>query len=282
MAHPLRIFKKNFDVREALNADRDRGVSVGFVPTMGALHEGHLHLIRQAKESCERVLVSIFVNPRQFNNADDLNRYPRNLEGDIKKLEDCGCHYLFAPDEQEVYQDEVKHNWNFGEGQRVMEGLFRPGHFEGMLSVVHQLLNILQPHHLFMGEKDFQQAWLVQRLVSRFHTATRFHLINTVRESDGLAMSSRNRLLTPTERQIASALPNVLFSLSEKTVNVPKNERLQMAIEQLTNAGIRPEYLEIRNEVSLNTLDQWSSDGGRIFFAGFVGEIRLIDNVRVQ
>ena len=277
MPGQLCIFHLNSEIREVLLAERKKGLSVGFVPTMGALHEGHLTLIRRAQQTCDYVLVSIFVNPRQFNSAEDLERYPRTLISDIQKLERCGCHYLYAPDEHEVYRNEDKRQWDFGEGQHIMEGRFRPGHFEGMLSVVHQLLNILTPDHLFMGEKDFQQAWLVRRLVTHYHQSIQFHLVDTVREPDGLAMSSRNKLLSIEERNQASAIPRALDSIRNNTEASTLEERIDAAGLTLQAAGIRLDYLEARDENHLGSVTDIKK--ARIFFAGFVGNVRLIDNL---
>jgi pantoate--beta-alanine ligase len=247
---------------------------------MGALHPGHVSLIQKALETCDRVVASIFVNPRQFNNPSDLALYPRNPESDKAILESVGCHYLYAPNESEVYENEDVQNWNFGALMSVMEGECRPRHFQGMLSVVHQLLRIIQPHHLFMGEKDFQQAALVRRLINSHHNNIQFHLVDTVREPDGLARSSRNVLLSPESRKLAQLIPSAL----KKLVALPNKETCIEAIigvsKDLTAAGIQIDYLQLRNEDDLSEMVVGNEPCRyRVFFAGFVGGVRLIDNM---
>ena len=282
MSNAPQVFHKDSEIKKRLANDREMGLTIGFVPTMGALHEGHLELVRVSLSHCDRVVVSIFVNPRQFNNPEDLKRYPRTLEGDTRKLEKCGCHYLYTPDEKEVYKNERPQQWHFGEGQRVMEGRFRPGHFEGMLSVVHLLLSTINPNDLFMGEKDFQQAWLVRRLVSALHSGTRFHLVDTVREPDGLAMSSRNGLLSDEERKLAATIPFALRYISEQPDFGSLRKGVDTMSARLMSEGIQLEYLELRDENELKEMTDQKLPGGRVFFAGMAGKVRLIDNVKLR
>ncbi|MFM7104890.1 MAG: pantoate--beta-alanine ligase [Flavobacteriales bacterium] len=277
------VFTRNSDIQNTLANDKRLSKSIGFVPTMGALHDGHIHLVKKALEVCDCVVVSIFVNPRQFNNANDLAMYPRTLENDISLLEKVDCHYLYAPDESEVYQNEGIQDWDFGNLMKTMEGEHRPGHFNGMLTVVHQLLSIIQPHHLFMGEKDFQQAALVRCLLSSHHKDIEFHLVNTVREPDGLAMSSRNVLLSLNERKLAMMIPSALKKLAACSDLTSCVQAITSVSEELISSGIKVDYLQLRNEVDLSAIT--NVDGAkrcRLFFAGYVGRVRLIDNMALH
>lgn len=276
----MHVFTRNSDIHNALANDKRLSKSIGFVPTMGALHDGHIHLVKKALEVCDCAVVSIFVNPRQFNNANDLAMYPRTLENDISLLEKVDCHYLYAPDESEVYQNEGIQDWDFGNLMKTMEGEHRPGHFNGMLSVVHQLLSIIQPHHLFMGEKDFQQAALVRCLLGSHHKEIEFHLVNTVREPDGLAMSSRNVLLSPNERKLAMMIPSALKKLAACSDLTSCVQEITSVSEGLSNSGIKVDYLQLRNEEGLEEITHFrGAERYRIFFAGRVGKVRLIDNM---
>jgi pantoate--beta-alanine ligase len=276
------VFKGNSALQKNLANDRLETKSIGFVPTMGALHDGHLTLVKTALQSCDRVVASIFVNPRQFNNANDLARYPRTIEKDISLLEGVGCHYLYAPEEAEVYDSETTHEWRFGNVMSVMEGEFRPKHFEGMLSVVHQLLTIIKPHRLFMGEKDFQQAALVRRLLTEHHPDIHFHLVDTVREPDGLAMSSRNVLLSPDERVLARFIASALQKLTALTDITACIKAIAGVKEGLIASGIQVDYLDLRREEDLSeVVSRLDSGRCRVFFAGHVGKVRLIDNMYI-
>ena len=276
----MRVFTGSADLQKSLANDLRVSKSIGFVPTMGALHDGHLKLVKDALKACDRVVVSIFVNPRQFDNPNDLIRYPRNLEQDTSLLQRVGCHYLFTPDEMGVYANEADLEYDFGSLMKTLEGAFRPGHFEGMLSVVHQLLVIVQPHSLFMGEKDFQQAALVKRLIKAQHPMVHFHLTDTVREPDGLAMSSRNVLLSSENRMLAKLIPLAL----KKIVALPDLATCINALtpiaQELIASGIRVDYLQIRREDDLGEIQPNDGfDRHRVFFAGYVGVVRLIDNM---
>lgn len=275
----MQVFTSNSHLQGALDHYRLESKSIGFVPTMGAIHQGHLSLIKKALATCDRVVASIFINPRQFNNAIDLARYPRTIERDIDLLKGAGCHYLYNPNEAEVFKNEESISWDFGELMRVMEGEYRPGHFEGMLSVVHQLLLIIQPNDLFMGEKDFQQAALVRQLLNMRHKNIRFHLVGTVREPDGLAMSSRNALLSPEDRVLARLIPSALMQL----VATPDIATCVSAIDRfsqsLSASGIKIDYLQLRRDADLGEMKPGDLGHGRVFFAGHVGRVRLIDNL---
>lgn len=279
----MRVFTGSADLQKSLANDLIESKSIGFVPTMGALHDGHLKLVQDALKACDRVVVSIFVNPRQFNNPNDLKRYPRNLEQDISLLQGVGCHYLFTPDEMGVYANEAALDYDFGNLMQTLEGAFRPGHFEGMLSVVHQLLLIVRPHSLFMGEKDFQQAALVRQLIKAQHPNVHFHLADTVREPDGLAMSSRNVLLSSEDRKLAKLIPLALKKIVSFSDLASCINAVNPIMEGLIASGIRVDYLQIRREDDLGEIQPNAGDHRhRVFFAGHVGAVRLIDNMGLR
>ncbi len=229
--------------------------SVGFVPTMGALHEGHLTLVRQSREQNLVTVVSIFVNPTQFNNAEDLQKYPRTLEQDQKMLQDSGVAYLFLPDANEMYADNFNYSVNEKEKNAVLCGASRPGHFSGVLTVVLKLLQIVQPTRAYFGEKDFQQLQIIRGMVDAFFIPTEIVNVPTQRDEEGLALSSRNQRLSADGIQKAQTFAKIL-----KT-----SPTLEIAKEQLKENDIAIDYLE----------DHWN----RRFAAVSIENVRLIDNV---
>ncbi len=229
--------------------------SLGFVPTMGALHEGHLTLIKRAKSENELVAVSIFVNPTQFNDPKDLKNYPRPMDEDQKKLESLGVDYLFSPEFSELYPDNYRYMITEKEFSLDLCGASRPGHFDGVLSVVMKLFNVIDPDKAYFGEKDYQQLELIKGMVEAFFMRVKVIPCTTVRESDGLAMSSRNLLLTPEGRKLAPLFHQELSS-SSSVEEVKAN---------LEKAGFRIDYIEEKR--------------GRRFGAVFLDNVRLIDNV---
>ena len=238
---------------------RGRGAAAtGFVPTLGALHEGHLSLVRRAKAENARAWASIFVNPAQFNDPGDLERYPRTMEQDLALLEGAGCDLVFVPRADEIYRDGYRYRVTENELSLELEGASRPGHFDGVLTVVLKLLLLTRPERAYFGEKDFQQLQLVEGLVHAFFLDTRIVRCPTVREPDGLAMSSRNRLLTPAERAQAPALYRVLRE-SMAGRGPPED-----AAEALAGAGFHVDYVADRD--------------GRRLAAVRLGRVRLIDN----
>jgi len=197
----MQVVKHINDLQSILNDKRAEGLSIGFVPTMGALHEGHLSLVQIAGHQTNFVLVSIFVNPTQFNDKNDLLRYPRNLQNDIKLLQETDCQLVFAPEVDEIYPEPDTRIFDFGALEHVMEGKFRPGHFNGVAQVVSRLFDIVQPDKAFFGQKDFQQLAIIQEMVRKLNLQVKIVPCPIVRERDGLAMSSRNMLLSPEQRQ---------------------------------------------------------------------------------
>ena len=280
--HYMLIFKKVADLQGWLNDERARGRSIGFAPTMGALHDGHLDLVRMAKRECDRAVVSIFVNPTQFNDPRDLEKYPRTPEKDTELLLPAGCDALFIPPVEEVYPPgkDFKIHLNFRQLDKVMEGVFRPGHFEGMASVVNRLLDIVQPHRLYMGQKDFQQLSIVRDMLRQLNSPIELVMCPTRREPDGLAMSSRNVRLTPGMRAAAPVIHQTLQWAKTAFRTQTAASVQKQALEKLTAAGLKPEYFDIVDGISLQNVQNLAgSDFIVACVAAFAGEVRLIDNL---
>lgn len=263
------------------NAEK-AGRKIGFVPTMGALHEGHLALIREAATLSDIVVCSIFVNPTQFNDPADLEKYPRPISRDIELLHDTGCDILFLPEVGEIYPQDIDTSLSIHPGRlaEVMEGEFRPGHFEGVMQVVHRLLDLVRPHILVMGQKDYQQVAVVRYMLEATRSPVQLHMSATIREADGLAMSSRNVRLTPAFRAIAPVICQTLAEAREQIGRMAPREIMDQAIEQLTAAGLTPEYFRI---VDGRTLEEVSDPGQHeqivACTAAWAGDVRLIDNM---
>lgn len=270
-------------LRDALAAARKQDKTIGFVPTMGALHDGHLELMRRAKRENNLLVVSIFVNPIQFNNKEDLAKYPRILEADSQLLETVGCDFMFAPSEQEMYPEPVNTTYDFGELGQVMEAAFRPGHFNGVAIVVRKLFEIVEADTAYFGEKDFQQLAVIQRLVSMLQLKVKIIPCAIVREPDGLAMSSRNMRLSPTERAIAPKIYQILQkAVKLRNVLSPAEMKnwTRQQLEMIPEFSI--DYVEIADDTHLQTFQHWNEPKGAILFVAlFLGQIRLIDNMRI-
>lgn len=267
-------------LQEALKKVRKEGKTVGFVPTMGALHEGHIKLVDHASEENDIVVVSIFVNPIQFNNKEDLEKYPRDVQGDINKLEKHHTNYVFAPSVNEMYPEEVTKQYDFGALEEVMEGKFRPGHFKGVAAVVHRLFEIVHPDKAYFGEKDFQQLAIIRKLVEKENLSVKIKGIPTIRESDGLAMSSRNQRLTQEERKKAPLIYQSLLTSSEKKNKETVEDLKRYVIETLNKNGFSVEYFEIVDSQDLQPVSNWNeADSLHGCIAAFLGNVRLIDNI---
>ncbi|MBK7939040.1 MAG: pantoate--beta-alanine ligase [Lewinellaceae bacterium] len=276
------IFKKVADLQGWLNDERARGRSIGFAPTMGALHDGHLDLVRMAKRECDRAVVSIFVNPTQFNDPKDLEKYPRTPEKDTELLLPAGCDALFIPPVEEVYPPgkNFRIHLDFRQLDEVMEGVFRPGHFEGMASVVNRLLDIVQPHRLYMGQKDFQQLSIVRDMLRQLNSPVELVMCPTRREADGLAMSSRNVRLTPDMRAAAPVIHQTLQWAKTAFETMEAAAVQAQALEKLTRASLQPEYFDIVDGISLLPVPTRADSNFIVAcVAAFAGEVRLIDNL---
>ncbi len=265
----------------ALQSIRCKGDSIGFVPTMGALHEGHATLIRQSIAENECTVVSLFVNPTQFNNRNDLLLYPRTPEVDEQLLQELGVNILFAPSVEEVYPEPDNRVFDFGILDKVMEGRYRPGHFNGVAQVVSRLFSFVQPDKAYFGEKDFQQLAIVREMTAMLHIPVEIVGVPIVREKSGLAMSSRNQRLSLAEQEQASQIYHVLCeSLQKKRDNAP-HEIASWVVQEINNVpGLRVEYYEIVDGYSLQPLTTWGeSDWPVGCIAVYCGEVRLIDNI---
>ncbi len=275
------LFETNKKLADFISSQKKIGKSIGFVPTMGALHEGHISLLNKANQYCDVSVCSIFINPTQFNETKDLDSYPRTLKEDKKLLEKAGAKGLFYPSVSEIYPQGLKSNLSIDLGglENPMEGKFRPGHFEGVIQVVNRLLDIVQPDSLFMGQKDFQQFSVIRRMLQFVHTSVRLIMGTTKREADGLAMSSRNRRLSPANRRKAPVIFQTLKNAKEECDFLPIEQVLKNAVNHLSIPGFRLEYFEIVDGFtlqSINSLDE--SEVVVACLAIWAGDVRLIDN----
>jgi len=277
------IFKKVADLRQWLS---NQNIPIGFAPTMGALHEGHLELVRMAKRDGCLAVASIFVNPTQFNDPRDLEKYPRTAEKDAALLISADCDVLFIPPVVEVYPpgENLTIELDFKQLDKVMEGEFRPGHFKGMATVVNRLLDIVRPDRLYMGQKDFQQLSIVRDMIRQLALPVELVMCPTVREPDGLAMSSRNVRLSPDMRAAAPIIHQTLQWAKVALENDrPVAEIQAEAMKKLSQAGLKPEYFEIVDGVTLESIRPKDSHGFSAPIvactAVFAGEVRLIDNL---
>ncbi len=263
---------------EQRNADK----LIGFVPTMGALHQGHLALVERAVAENDLVVCSIFVNPIQFNNPNDLKHYPRTLKKDLASLEKVNCDVVFHPTAEEMYpREEELPQYNFGLLEQVMEGRYRPGHFNGVAVVVKKLLQMVLPHRAYFGEKDYQQLAIVRELVKKDNIATEIVPCPTVREPDGLAMSSRNTRLSVEERQLAPLIYETLVEAKDRYRSATAEEVIAWVTERFSaHESFRLEYFELSDPVTLQPVRGRKPSGPVVAcIAAFLGEVRLIDNM---
>lgn len=270
-------------LKEYVSREKAKGKRIGFLPTMGALHKGHISLLEAARATTGFTVCSIFVNPTQFNNPDDLKKYPRTLEQDIDMLEAAGLDLLFLPEATEIYPPHYTAPfYDLDPLDKILEGKYRPGHFQGVCQVVDILLETVQPDLLFLGEKDFQQCLVIKKLIRLTGKNVECVICPTLRESDGLAMSSRNMRLTPSERKNALAIFETLRFMKNAFRPGPQDSLKSEALSLLNNNGLRPEYVEIADTTDLSVMDSW--DGKRMavaLIACYAGEVRLIDNMRL-
>ena len=278
-------FKLAKDLTKYLQKQKQNGNSIGFVPTMGALHEGHLSLLKKSNEMSKVTVCSIFVNPTQFNNPEDLKKYPRSVSEDLLLLEENRCDVLFLPDEKEIYADEKSKQKHFDLGhlETILEGKFRPGHFQGVCLVMEKLLKIVNPDFLFLGQKDFQQCLVIQKLVSLLHKATKIIICPILRDPGGLAMSSRNLRLSSSNRKLASQLHQTLVSIENRMDGHNFPQLKEQAINDLENMGFQVEYLELARKTDLQILPDFKvKEDLIILVAAFLAGIRLIDNLLIN
>lgn len=279
----MKIISSIDQLHHEIDAVKAKGLSIGFVPTMGALHAGHISLVTNAVSENKFVVVSVFVNPTQFNNPEDLEKYPRDIERDAKMLESAGCNLVFAPIASEMYtENEINSifDFDFGGLDTVMEGEFRPGHFNGVVQIVSKLFQLVQPNNAYFGEKDFQQLAIIHRMVKILKMDVQIIDCPIVREASGLAMSSRNERLTTEQRTKAAEIYQVLINsrnfASEKSPEILKT----WVINQINEVDIlQVEYFDIVDATTLKSINSWIPNAVGCI-AVFCGEVRLIDNIR--
>jgi pantoate--beta-alanine ligase len=278
------LFKHSKDLQSYFNYSNQKKVFSGFVPTMGALHEGHLSLIAQSRLKTDITICSIFVNPFQFNNTDDFKKYPSTIEKDILLLEESGCDILFLPVENEIYPDadsKVKH-FELGYLEKILEGKFRPGHFQGVCLVVEKLLNIIDPSFLFLGQKDYQQCLVIKKLAGLMNKDIEIVICPILRESNGLAMSSRNLRLNDQEKNLASKLYKTLEQIKRRLAPGNFSYLKKEAILQLELDGFTIDYLEMAKSATLEIVEDCNTHEKYIvLIAAFLNSVRLIDNLEV-
>ncbi|WP_222166817.1 pantoate--beta-alanine ligase [Edaphocola aurantiacus] len=281
----MKIVKSKADLKAALQSYRSGQAKIGFIPTMGALHEGHISLIKNAKQNADTTVCSIFVNPTQFNDPKDFEHYPVTIEQDITMLTDASCDILFLPSVTEMYPEGIVslESYDLGYVETVLDGAARPGHFQGVAQVMSRLLDAVQADNLYMGQKDYQQCMVVKQLLSLREDDTMIHFVPTMREPDGLAMSSRNRRLTEGQRALAGLLYQCLVSVEAqngtKAFDIVKKECLDL----LEHKGFRPDYVTLADADTLEILEDYSPSRNMIaLIAAFIGDIRLIDNLPLK
>ena len=260
---------------------RKNQLSIGFVPTMGALHNGHLSLISSSISDCDICVSSLFVNPTQFNNKSDFEKYPVTLEKDIALLEAAGCYILFLPSVTEIYPPNyVSPHYPLGELEMILEGKYRPGHFQGVCQVVDRLLHIIQPQCLYLGQKDYQQCMVIKKMIALRNYSTDVKINPTIRDANGLALSSRNMRLSDEEKILALHLSKTLFYIKENIE--PGNVELlkQQMAQQLEDKGFKVDYVEIASAATLETVTHWNGNDKLVaLVAAYINEVRLIDNM---
>ena len=283
----MQIIATKLDLMNQMAACVRQGKTIGFVPTMGALHAGHASLVKQACAENAVCVVSVFVNPTQFNNKEDLLKYPRNINKDAELLADLGVDFVFAPTPEEMYtQEEMQQEFSFDFAglDQVMEGKMRPGHFNGVVQVVSRLFDLVQPTRAYFGEKDFQQLAIIHHMVERSSLSERYTDLKIVdcpivREASGLAMSSRNERLSDEEKQTAVAISQTLFASLQWAKSASVNEVQQRVIDTINAVdGLEVEYYEIVDKDTLQPTDNWDNAVGCVTV--YCGPVRLIDNIR--
>jgi len=275
------IHKARF-LTEYLAKQRNKGLTIGFVPTMGALHGAHISLVNQSAKECDITVCSIFVNPTQFNDPSDFNKYPVTLESDIHMLAASQASVVYVPPASEVYTEGTAalEHYDLGYLDTFLEGKFRPGHFQGVCQVMSRLLKTVDPDKLFMGQKDYQQCMVIKRLLTQLKLKALLVTCPTVRESDGLAMSSRNMRLNAEQRGRAPLIFRVLTAMKNKLAPGNLGHLKQEADDKLNNGGFEVEYVEIANATTLQPCSDWDGREPLVALtAAYLGDVRLIDNM---
>ena len=272
------------DLQAELSVLKAQGKKVGLVPTMGALHAGHASLVKRSVNENEVTVVSVFVNPTQFNDKNDLVKYPRTLDADCKLLEACGATYAFAPSVEEMYPEPDTRQFSYAPLDTVMEGAFRPGHFNGVCQIVSKLFEAVKPHRAYFGEKDFQQLAIIREMVRQMQFDLEIVGCPIVREEDGLALSSRNARLSAEERENALKISQTLFKSRTFAATHTVSETLKFVEDAIAAVpGLRLEYFEIVDGNTLQKVDNWNQTSYVVgCITVFCGDVRLIDNIKYK
>ncbi|RKE00243.1 pantoate--beta-alanine ligase [Marinifilum flexuosum] len=277
----MEIVKLVAETKSKISKFIEEGKSIGFVPTMGALHDGHLSLTAESVKKNDITIVSVFVNPTQFNNPNDLKTYPRCIEQDLEKLSKYNPDLIFIPEVEEMYPEPDTRVFDFGHLDNVMEGKNRPGHFNGVAQVVSKLFDIVTPHNAYFGQKDFQQVAVIKQMVKDLKLNVNVVPCPIIREEDGLAMSSRNLLLTEVQRKNASKISETLFKACNLAADLSVNELKAWVVDEINkNPYLSVEYFEIVDDTYLQPINSWEENKVKVgCITVQVGKIRLIDNI---
>ena len=282
----MKVFRSRKPLEDFIERNREMGKKIGFAPTMGALHKGHLSLYQSAKDENDLVISSIFVNPTQFNNKEDFEKYPRDVETDIQLLEKTGLvDAVYVPKVTDIYPSEMKSKkYDFDGLENEMEGKFRPGHFDGVGTVVEELFRQVKPDNAYFGEKDFQQLGIIKKMTEKIGLPVKIHGVPIYRANNGLALSSRNERLTSQQREDAKIIHETLVKVNDwfKIITIPEiNSRVKEIFEN--QKDMKLEYFTIANEKDLKETDFFYKDQKyRAFIVVFVGDVRLIDNMHLD
>ena len=279
----MKVLKSKKTLIDYVERQREMGKKIGFSPTMGALHQGHLSLYKAAKKENDEVISSIFVNPTQFNNPDDFQKYPKTLEKDLELLEKAGVDAVYIPNVEEMYPDGLNSKkYDFDGLENEMEGKYRPGHFDGVGTIVEELFRQVQPHNAYFGEKDYQQLAIIKKMVEKTKLPVKIHGVPTLREEDGLAMSSRNVRLTETQRKEATIIYETLTKVKEWFKVISLEEIKQKVTDIFRNSNFKLEYFVIANEETLKEANAIDEDKEyRAFIVAYADTVRLIDNMHL-
>lgn len=279
----MKVLKSKKTLIDYVERQREMGKKIGFAPTMGALHQGHLSLYKAAKKENDEVISSIFVNPTQFNNPDDFQKYPKTLDKDLELLEKAGVDAVYVPNVEEMYPDGLNSKkYNFDGLENEMEGKYRPGHFDGVGTIVEELFKQVQPHNAYFGEKDYQQLAIIKKMVEKTKLPVKIHGVPTLREEDGLAMSSRNVRLTETQRKEATIIYETLTKVKEWFKVISLEEIKQRVTDIFRNSNFELEYFVIADEETLKEANAIDEDKEyRAFIVAYADDVRLIDNMHL-
>ena len=279
----MKVLKSKKTLIDYVERQREMGKKIGFAPTMGALHQGHLSLYKAAKKENDEVISSIFVNPTQFNNPDDFQKYPKTLEKDLELLEKAGVDAVYVPNVEEMYPDGLNSKkYNFDGLENEMEGKYRPGHFDGVGTIVEEFFRQVQPHNAYFGEKDYQQLAIIKKMVEKTKLPVKIHGVPTLREEDGLAMSSRNVRLTETQRKEATIIYETLTKVKEWFKVISLEEIKQKVTDIFRNSNFELEYFVIADEETLKEANAIDEDKEyRAFIVAYADTVRLIDNMHL-